>query len=385
MVRSSVGKGEVGVGVCVVDDVGAAGTVQVQPGRLGRGLCFGQVLLTLTGQVLRLVLQIPLLAIRVQSVAVLVQDDHLVAQFFVPPEGEASEESGGLDGPPSPSIHAEERQRGAGMPTAHRREPRDQQRVTQQEQPLPAPFPELQGKQRLVVQEMQTPRRGKEHLARLGSQGVSPWSGEERRCVSELVKRVLQLRAGGEQQRHSHHENRSNLASRTEGHSGAMVTRHLLRRGTAGKASWVAGNETVTQSHRRDPGNTGEVKSDSAGDSVGRAECKGDLRPVGAAQSPGAERRSCWSTQRTGPATLTRMKQQVQGEVSQESSNSARLDPGCQKSPALLPPSLHVPPVAASRAAAPCVVVFVLSQALAESATSETAFYSIGNCQDCRK
>lgn len=76
--------------------------------------------------------------------------------------------------------------------------------------------------------------------------------------MSELVKRVLQLRAGGEQQRHSHHENRSNLASRTEGHSGAMVTRHLLRRGTAGKASWVAGNETVTQSHRRNPGNTGE-------------------------------------------------------------------------------------------------------------------------------
>lgn len=112
--------------------------------------------------------------------------------------------------------------------------------------------------ERLVVQEMQTPRRGKEHLACLGSEGVSPWSGEERRCVSELVKRVLQLRAGGEQQRHSHHENRSNLASRTEGHSGAMVTRHLLRRGTAGKAPWVAGNETVTQSHRRNPGNTGE-------------------------------------------------------------------------------------------------------------------------------
>lgn len=76
--------------------------------------------------------------------------------------------------------------------------------------------------------------------------------------MSELVKRVLRLRAGGEQQRHSHHENRSNLASRTEGHSGAMVTKHLLRRGTAGKAPWVAGNETVTQSHRRNPGNTGE-------------------------------------------------------------------------------------------------------------------------------
>ncbi|KAF4797558.1 hypothetical protein TURU_072299 [Turdus rufiventris] len=71
---------------------------------------------------------------------------------------------------------------------------------------------------------MQTPRRGKEHLARLGCRGVSPWSGEERRCVSELVKRVLRLRAGGEQQRHSHHENRSNLPSRTEGHSGAMAS-----------------------------------------------------------------------------------------------------------------------------------------------------------------
>lgn len=114
VVRSSVGKGEVGVGVCVIDDVGAAGTVQVQPGRLGRGLCLGQVLLALTGQVLGLVLQIPqafpLLAVRVQSVAVLVQDDDLVAQLFVPPEGEASEEGGGLDGPPAPSIHAEERQ-----------------------------------------------------------------------------------------------------------------------------------------------------------------------------------------------------------------------------------------------------------------------------------
>lgn len=108
------------------------------------------------------------------------------------------------------------------------------------------------------MQEMQTPRRGKEHLAQLGSQGVSSWSGEERRRASELVKRVLRLRAGGEQQRHSHHENRSNLASRTEGHSGAMVTRHLLWRGTAGKAPWVAGNETVTQCHRRNPGNTGE-------------------------------------------------------------------------------------------------------------------------------
>lgn len=80
------------------------------------------------------------------------------------------------------------------------------------------------------------------------------------------------------------------------------------------------------------------------------------------------------------------MKQQVQEELSRESSSSARLDPECQNSPALpLPPSLHVPPVAASRAAAPCVDVFVLSQALAESATSETGFYSIGNCQDCRK
>lgn len=114
MVRSSIGKGEVRVGICVVDDVGAAGTVQVQPGRLGRGLCLGQVLLALTGQVLRLVLQIsqafPLLAVRVQSVAVLVQDDDLVAQLFVPPEGEASEEGGGLEGPPAPSIHGEERQ-----------------------------------------------------------------------------------------------------------------------------------------------------------------------------------------------------------------------------------------------------------------------------------
>lgn len=109
VVRSRVGKGEVGVGVCVIDDIGAAGTVQVQPGRLGRGLCLGQVLLALTGQVLRLVLQaFPLLAVRVQSVAVLVQDDHLVAQLFVPPEGEASEEGGGLDGPPAPSIHGEE-------------------------------------------------------------------------------------------------------------------------------------------------------------------------------------------------------------------------------------------------------------------------------------
>lgn len=79
------------------------------------------------------------------------------------------------------------------------------------------------------------------------------------------------------------------------------------------------------------------------------------------------------------------MKKQVQGELSQESRNSARLDPECQNSPALPPPSLHVPPVTASWAAAPCVDVFVLSQALAESATSETGFHSIGNCQDCRK
>lgn len=140
------------MGICVIDDVGAAGTVQVQPGRLGRSLCLGQVLLALTGQVLRLVLQIPqafpLLAIRVQSVAVLVQDDDLVAQLFVPPEGEASEEGGGLDGPPAPSIHAEGRWRGAGMLTPHKQEPRDQQQATQQEQPLPAPFPELEGKQR---------------------------------------------------------------------------------------------------------------------------------------------------------------------------------------------------------------------------------------------
>lgn len=164
------------------------------------------------------------------------------------------------------------------------------------------------------MQEMQTARRGKEHLARLGCQGVSPWSGEEQQGVSELVKRALRLRAGGEQQRHSHHENRSNLASRTEGHSGAMVTRHLLRRGTAGKAPWVAGNETVTQSHRRDPGNTGE--GGCKRDNVGRTECKGDLRPVGAARSPGVERRSCWSTRRTEPATLSRMKkQQVQGRT----------------------------------------------------------------------
>lgn len=110
--------------------------------------------------------------------------------------------------------------------------------------------------------------------------------------MSELVKRVLRLRAGGEQQRHSHHENRSNLASRTEGHSGAMVTKHLLRRGTAGKAPWVAGNETVTQSHRRNPGNTGEegCKKRQCANNDGRTECKGDLRPVGAARSPGEEK-----------------------------------------------------------------------------------------------
>ncbi|XP_050831278.1 dnaJ homolog subfamily C member 17 isoform X1 [Serinus canaria] len=83
-----------------------------------------------------------------QSVAVLVQDDDLVAQLFVPPEGEASEEGGGLEGPPAPSIHGEERQRGAGMLAPHRQEPRDQQRATQQDQPLPALFPELQGTQR---------------------------------------------------------------------------------------------------------------------------------------------------------------------------------------------------------------------------------------------
>lgn len=193
VVRSGVGKGEVGVGICAVDDVGAAGTVQVQPGRLGRGLCLGQVLLTLTGQVLRLVLQIPqafpLLAVLVQSVAVLVQDDDLVAQLFVPPEGEAPEEGGGLEGPPAPSIHGEERQRGAGMLAPHRQEPRDQQRATQQDQPLPAPFlGAARSTERLVVQEMQTPRRGKEHSACLGSEGVSPWSGEERQAVCERAR-----------------------------------------------------------------------------------------------------------------------------------------------------------------------------------------------------
>lgn len=123
VVRSRVRKGEVGVGIRAIDDVGTAGTVQVQPGRLGRGLCLGQVLLALTGQVLRLVPQaFPLLAVRVQSVAVLVQDDDLVAQLFVPPEGETSEEGGGLDGAPAPSIHAEGRQRGAGTLAPHRRD-----------------------------------------------------------------------------------------------------------------------------------------------------------------------------------------------------------------------------------------------------------------------
>lgn len=150
---------------------------------------------------------------------------------------------------------------------------------------------------------------------------------------------------------------------------------------------WERDGDSVPPKEPKGLQEKGNVKSKNTGDKVGRTECKGDLRPVGAARSPGAERRSCWSTWRTGPATLTRMKQQVQGELSQESSNSARLDPECQNSPALLPLplSLHVPPVAASRAAAPCVDVFVLSQALAESATSETGFYSIGNCQDCRK
>lgn len=228
---------------------------------------------------------------------------------------------------------------------------------------------------------MQTPRGGKEHLACLGSEGVSPWSGEERRCVSELVKRVLRLRAGGEQQRHSHHENRSNLASRTEGHSGAMVTRHLLRRGTARKAPWVAGNETVTQSHQRNPGNTGEG-------GCRKGQCRRQRWENGVQE----RLTPCWSSleSRSREEKLlehseTRMKKQVQGQLSQESRNSARLDPECQNSPALLPPSLHVPPIAASRAVAPCVDVFVLSQALAESATSETGFHSIGNCQDCRK
>lgn len=129
--------------------------------------------------------------------------------------------------------------------------------------------------------------------------------------LSELVKRVLRLRAGGEQQRHSHHENRSNLASRTEGHSGAMVTKHLLRRGTAGKAPWVAGNETVTQSHRRNPGNTGEggcKKRQRGRQQLGEQSAKETHALL---EQPGVqERRSCWSTRRTGPATLTRMKHQ---------------------------------------------------------------------------
>lgn len=78
--------------VGAIDDVRAAGTVQVQPGRLGRCLCLGQVLLTLARQVIRLVLQIPqafpllALPVTVQSVAVLIQDDDLVAQLFVSPE-----------------------------------------------------------------------------------------------------------------------------------------------------------------------------------------------------------------------------------------------------------------------------------------------------------
>ena len=110
-------KGNIGVRIRVINDVRAARAVQVQPGRLRRCLCLGQVLLTLTWQVIRLVLQIPqafpllALSITVQCVAVLVQDNDLVAQLFVSPEWETSEECCGLNGSSPPSIHADKKQR----------------------------------------------------------------------------------------------------------------------------------------------------------------------------------------------------------------------------------------------------------------------------------
>lgn len=190
------------------------------------------------------------------------------------------------------------------------------------------------------MQEMQTPRRGKEHLAQLGSQGVSSWSGEERRRASELVKRVLRLRAGGEQQRHSHHENRSNLASRTEGHSGAMVTGHLLWRGTAGKAPWVAGNETVTQCHRRNPGNTG------------KGGCKKPQRGRQRWEN-GVPRRltPCWSSpeSRSREVKLPEHSQNWAGHAHQdEAASPGRTQPGVQEFSQVGPRMPKLPSAAAT-------------------------------------
>lgn len=175
------------------------------------------------------------------------------------------------------------------------------------------------------MQEMQTstPWQGA-----LGSAWISRSLLPERRGAaareraSELVKRVLRLRAGGEQQRHSHHENRSNLASRTEGHSGAMVTGHLPRRGTAGRAPWVAGNETVTQSHRRNPGNTGE------------GGCKKPRRGRQRWEN-GVPRRltPCWSSpeSRSGEEKLPEHSQNRAGHAHQdEAASPGRTQPGVQ-------------------------------------------------------